>query len=161
MFASVIVNVPASNVDKIFEYSVPSYLEQFISVGSRIKIPFGDGNRITYGFIIDLHEKQMFEGNVKEIEEIPDLKPIINEEQFALADFLKKTTISPMVRILNTMIPAALRMRTSKYLKINQLNGLDAELIDLFNGEEVIKLTKNHLEYSYKIKKAINNGWRC
>ena len=53
MFVNVIVNVPSSLVDKVFEYHVPEYLKDFICVGSRIKISFGEADRLLHGFIIE------------------------------------------------------------------------------------------------------------
>lgn len=155
MYVSVIVNNPSSNVDKIFEYKVPTYLEEFIYVGSRIKIPFGNGDRLIHGFIIDIHEKRVFDGELKEIEDIPDLKPVINEEQFKLAEYLKETTFSPMVRILNSMIPTSLKMKTSKYLYLKDMEDLDADIVSLFNSTDTIKYSPFVSKFAYKIKKAI------
>ena len=157
MYVSVIVNNPSSNVDRIFEYKVPTYLEEFIYVGSRIKIPFGNSDRLIHGFIIDIHENRNFDGELKEIDDIPDLKPVINEEQFKIAEYLKETTFSPMVRILNSMIPTALKMKTSKYLYLKDLEDLDADIVSLFNGTDTIKYSPFVSKYAYKIKKAISN----
>ena len=155
MFVNVIVNVPSSLVDKVFEYHVPEYLEDFICVGSRIKISFGEANRLIHGFIIDIHDEKQFDGPIKDIEDVPDLKPVINEEQFKVAYFLKETTYSPLVRILNCMIPNGLKMKTSKYLTIKNFNGLDADIVELFHGQEIIKYTPYVSKYVNKIKKAL------
>ena len=157
MFVNVIVNVPSSLVDKVFEYHVPEYLEDFISVGSRIKISFGEANRLIHGFIIDIHDEKQFDGPIKDIEDVPDLKPVINLEQFKLAYYLKDTTFSPLVRILNCMIPNALKMKTSKYLTIKNFSELDAEIVDLFHGQEIIKYTPYVAKYVNKIKKALKD----
>ncbi|MDD4211748.1 MAG: hypothetical protein PHC46_05165, partial [Clostridia bacterium] len=39
MIAEVIVDVKASEVDKIFDYNLPSHLK--VQVGSRVFVPFG------------------------------------------------------------------------------------------------------------------------
>lgn len=156
MFVSVIVNVPASKVDREFEYAVPEHLVPFIQVGERIKIPFGETNRLIHGFIIDVHEQSIYQGPLKEIEEIPDLEPVINEEQMKLANYLKNNTFSPLVRILNAMIPEALKMKTSAYLQIYNINEIDAELVEALEGETSVLLSKKLLKYASKIKNAIS-----
>ena len=37
----VLVQLASQNVDKIFDYSVPSHLEESIQVGIRVLVPFG------------------------------------------------------------------------------------------------------------------------
>lgn len=159
MFANVIVNVPSSQVDHIFEYEIPQDLEQFLHVGSRIKIPFGDANRLIHGFVIDIHQNQQYAGEVKQIIEVPDLIPVINQEQLKLAYYLKETTFSPLVRILNAMIPEALKMKTLKYLKFENIREVDAELVMAFNGQATVSLTKEIIKtYGTKIKRALDSG---
>lgn len=158
MFVSVIVNVPASKVDKLFEYKVPDELEPFIEVGERIKIPFGDANRVIHGFIIDVHKEPLYDKEIKEIIEIPDLKPIINIEQLTTARFIKDTCFSPLVRILNLMIPTGLRMKTFKYLVVNDLMKVDGGLASALEGKNKVLIDKKILAYSSQIQKEIKLG---
>lgn len=158
MFVSVIVNIPSSKVDKLFEYKVPNELEPFIEVGERIKIPFGDANRVIHGFIIDIHEIPIYDKEIKEIIEIPDLKSVINHEQFETAKYIKETCYSPLVRILNLMIPTGLRMKTLKYLVVNDLLKIDAALSNALNGNNKVLIDKKLLTYAKQIQKEIKLG---
>ncbi len=159
MYVSVIVNIPASKVDKLFEYRIPSDLEPFIAVGERIKIPFGDANRVIHGFIVDIHQEPLYDKEkIKDVIELPDLKSIINEEQFKTAIYLKETCYSPLVRILNLMIPSGLRMYTLKYLVVNDLLKIDANLAKVLNGRNKVLINKELLKYNNQIQKEIKLG---
>ena len=55
MYAEVIVDIAASNVDKIFDYNVDGSLCNKIKVGIRVEVPFG--NRILEGFVLEIKNK--------------------------------------------------------------------------------------------------------
>ncbi len=158
MFASVIIDNPSSATDYEFEYLVPEFAKAFIGVGSRVKVNFGTSDRLWMGYVVDLHNDALFEGEKKEIIEVLDLEPLINAEQLKLSDFLKKDTICPKSRILNLMIPSSLRLKSSKYLITNDVNLLDANLAMLFKGKHALKITDELKEYTKIINKAIKDG---
>ena len=158
MIASVIVNVSNSNVDRQFDYLVPDTMQDIIKVGARVKVSFGDANRTIMGYVYSLKNESDFSGKLKEIVELLDIEPLISESQFKLAQYIKYDSLSPLVRILNMMIPNALRLKTIKYLHVKNINELDADLALLFNGRNVIEYSNSLLQYNYKIQKEIKKG---
>lgn len=158
MFASIVINVASSNVDQMYEYAVPSDLAPYIMAGARVNVEFGMGNRLVMGYVIDVYEERKFKGEIKPIIELLDLKPIITPLQLKLAEYLKDDTICPLVRILNLMIPDALKLKTYKYLVIKDSSKLDATLVELFNGEEIVEVNSKLNGYHYKIKKEVEKG---
>ena len=52
MIASILVDVKAREVDRTFDYLVPSKLESIIEVGQRVKVPFG--SRLIMGYVLEL-----------------------------------------------------------------------------------------------------------
>ena len=56
MIAKVIVNVSSSNTDQYYDYIVPTEFISFAKIGSRVKVPFGNADRIIMGFILELYE---------------------------------------------------------------------------------------------------------
>ena len=158
MIASVIINVANSNVDQQFDYLVPDAMQDIIKVGSRVKVEFGGGNRTIMGYVFDIKEQTDYTGKLKEIVELLDLEPLITEKQFQLAKYIQYDSLSPLVRILNMMIPSALRLKTVKYLNAKNLNDIDAEIAMLFGGKTTIEYTNRLLKYSYKISKEREKG---
>ena len=43
MIAEIIINRAAKKLDKGFDYKIPKNLEEYITVGSKVLVPFGSG----------------------------------------------------------------------------------------------------------------------
>ena len=56
MHAEVIINSNAKALNKVFDYKVPSDMENNIHIGSRVFVPFGRGSKLEDGFVISLKE---------------------------------------------------------------------------------------------------------
>ena len=52
MISRVVVNNPSSNVDIKYDYEVPASLVDIIKIGTRVKVPFGNGNRALMGYVV-------------------------------------------------------------------------------------------------------------
>ena len=46
MIAEVIINRAAKNLNKGFDYKIPKKMEEIISVGSKVLVPFGNGKKL-------------------------------------------------------------------------------------------------------------------
>lgn len=158
MIASVIINVSNSSVDQQFDYLVPTTLENVIKIGSRVKVTFGSGNRLIMGYVLELKNESIYSGDIKEIKEVLDLDPIFSKIQIELANYIKYDSLSPYVRILNMMIPKALRLKTVKYINVINYNNLDADLALLFKGKQIIEYTNSYYQYNNKIIKERDKG---
>ena len=61
MIAQVIINTNVKTLNKYFSYHVPENLENIIQIGDRVCIPFGKGDKIEEGFVVDYVENCNFE----------------------------------------------------------------------------------------------------
>ena len=68
MIAQIIINSNVKNLNKIFDYNVPTDLEGTICVGDRVLVPFGNKKTFEEGFVIGLKEKTEYK--VKDIVKI-------------------------------------------------------------------------------------------
>ncbi|MBI2104153.1 MAG: primosomal protein N' [Candidatus Omnitrophica bacterium] len=103
--AEVAFNLP---LDKSFHYLIPEAMRQTLAPGMRVAAPFGPRERI--GFVL----KVVAESPVKELKEIRrvlDPRPVIGEEQWALASWLSTYYCCSMGEALATMVPGGLRLR--------------------------------------------------
>ena len=60
MFAEIILNASAKQLNKVFDYIVPQELEKKIQNGNRVLVPFGSSNKIKEGFIVNLKQNSKF-----------------------------------------------------------------------------------------------------
>ncbi len=75
MIAQVVLNNKEQNIDKVFDYAVPKAFEQKMSVGMRVSVPFGWGNRRVDGIVIGVKAESDFE-RLKEISSIYGSEPV-------------------------------------------------------------------------------------
>lgn len=140
--AQVIVDVPTMQTDQPFTYLIPLNLEQQLTVGMRVEVPFGNGNRHLQGFVLAIDEvsdevisAQTFQW--KEILSVLDLKPVLNTELLELADYMKEKTFAFKITCLQTMLPSVMRADYSKYIYLT--DELEETLQDeLFYGLDEI-----------------------
>ena len=157
MIASVVVNVKSNNVDYAFTYSIPENIIPLIKVGSRVKVPFGQSNRLLMGYVLELKD-ELSTMELKDIMELVDIEPVLSEKQIELAKFIKEDTICPLIRILNVMVPSSLQLKSKKYLNIVNYDDLDANLATILGGKQVVEYTSRLSSFSYQIEKAIEKG---
>lgn len=140
--AKVIVDVPTMQTDQPFTYLVPENLNEQLAVGMRVEVPFGNGNRYVQGFVLAIEPMAatvLDETNVqlKELVAVLDLKPVLNTEMLALADYMKEKTFAFKITCLQTMLPSVMRADYQKYIYLT--DELSEELQDqLFYGLEEI-----------------------
>lgn len=140
--AKVIVDVPTMQTDQPFTYLVPENLNEQLAVGMRVEVPFGNGNRHVQGFVLAIEPMAAMvldEANVqlKELVAVLDLKPVLNTEMLALADYMKEKTFAFKITCLQTMLPSVMRADYQKYIYLT--DELSEELQDqLFYGLEEI-----------------------
>ncbi|MBC1860405.1 primosomal protein N' [Listeria welshimeri] len=131
--AKVIVDVPAMQVDRPFDYFIPEDLEELIRPGMRVSVPFG--NRKIQGFVTSL-DKTEENPKLKGIDGVMDLAPVLNEELMELGDWLAEDTLSFRVSAYQAMLPAALRAKYEKYFL--RLDDENEELEQLFESYETL-----------------------
>ncbi|WP_040374003.1 hypothetical protein, partial [Peribacillus psychrosaccharolyticus] len=73
--AAVIVDVPAKQTDREFDYKIPDKWLGLIQPGMRVIVPFGP--RMVQGFVTGLKDKSEFD-KLRQIKEPMDLEPVLN-----------------------------------------------------------------------------------
>lgn len=124
MIAKVIVDISASDVDKVFDYNVIDGVEK----GSRVNVPFG--NRDIEGYVIDFAEStDLPPEKIKSISGVIDDKPIISEEQLKLCDYMTERFHLRKVDVLRLLLPSKMRGGRIKALEKNVVS-VSPEYID-------------------------------
>ena len=106
MFANIIVDITHEKLDKIFQYRVPSHMEGELSIGMEVLVPFGKGNRMTKGYVVDFSENCDYDlSKVKEIAEISRKGMAIEGKLVVLAAWMKEHYGGTMIQALKTVLP--------------------------------------------------------
>ena len=133
MYASVIVDVTNKQINKAFEYKIPSHLEEIVEIGHRVLVPFG--SRKVLGFVIDIHDESEFSEKLKDIYDVLDIKPIITKDFILLAKYMVDRYYSFYITCLKNMIPQSLRVDYLKKVHVLDYSKMDEDTKKLFSND--------------------------
>lgn len=154
MVAEVIINSIVKNLNKIFDYNIPSNLEDKIKVGSRVLVPFGNGKKLEDAFVVNI--KQTSEYKIKDILKFEEQS--FSEENIDLAKWMSKRYFCNISDCLKLMLPPG----TSTKIEQNRAKEKTANFIYLKKSIEEIdidienKILKS--EKQIKILKFLGNN---
>lgn len=133
-FADVIIDISTKNVDRVFQYRIPPFLADTVSVGCRVMVPFGRGDALRKGYVVSVTAEPSFDPEkIKEIRETVSGAVPVQEQMICLAWWMKERYGSTMNQALKTVLPvkasvAAREEKTIVSLKPEEeLSGLLAE----------------------------------
>ena len=111
LYARVIIDISHEKVDRPFCYKVPEYLLEQIEVGSCVEVPFGKGNTLRKGYVIELMETPDFDPNL--IKEIQNVKSGVQVENklIRLAYWIREEYGSTMIQALQTVLPVKQKVK--------------------------------------------------
>ncbi|NHM29741.1 primosomal protein N' [Neobacillus terrae] len=169
--ASVIVDVPAKQTDRSFDYLIPAKWENIIQPGIRVIVPFGP--RKIQGFVKEIKSQSDFE-KLKEISEPMDLYPALNPELMNLGEWLADHTLSFKISAYQAMLPAALKAKYVKKIRLVPGKGIEVlpeDIQQLFHETSELdwdqsvqqgfisalqkEASKGHVEVIYQVKERV------
>lgn len=167
MLADILVEVVAKTTDKTFTYHIPDGMKA--KEGMRALVPFGRRN--IEGFIIRIYDEVELDYEVKDIIQLVDEKPVLNEEMLELGKYISKKTLSPLTLSYQTMLPSGLKAREKTNINKKIVKYLHVLKVGEFKGEKqkqvfdyvkknnlVLKAEANKISSS-AVKTLINNGY--
>ena len=123
MIAEVIVDVLASEVDRVFDYNIPSSCAD-ITVGYRVLVPFG-GRKIE-GYVISIKETtDCPPDKLKSIISLCDSKPLILPEIIELIKYMKEKLYLRLIDGIRLAVPSG--VRNGVEFKVEKIVTLDNE----------------------------------
>jgi primosomal protein N' (replication factor Y) len=133
-FAQIIIDISHEKVDRTFDYRIPPQLEDRISVGVLVKIPFGKGNSLRKGYVVGITDHADYDADkIKEIAGIVEGSVSAESQLIMLAWWLKEQYGSTMNQALKTVLPVKQKVKPKekKVLRLlipeEQLEAVTAE----------------------------------
>ncbi|TWT10359.1 primosomal protein N' [Streptococcus sp. sy004] len=154
--AQVIVDIPLMQTDRPYSYLIPDELLSNIELGSRVHVPFGRGNRLLQGFVVDITENQSSQ-DLKAIVAVLDFWPVLTSEQLYLANQLRHSVFSYKISILKAMLPNLLNSNYDRLLQpTDQLLPEDRQAI--FGDKTEIPWSKVNPVLQTKVNQLVKQG---
>ena len=115
VIAKVIVDVPLMQTDKPYSYQIPSEFEDMVEAGMRVHVPFGKGNRLIQGIVVDVVEEADTSEELKAIGGI-GLHSSLKSRAVLVGRSIAKSVFSYKITILKAMLPSLLNSSYDKIL---------------------------------------------
>lgn len=161
--------------DKLFLYKIPSDLEDIITPGMRVMIPFGRGSALRQGFVFEIRVSEENENiELKSIASILDSVPLLGDEMLKLAVWIRERCFCTYFIAAKALLPGGMCMKTEKtYLcssdipteKYEQLNETEKLIISYLRKkkdyvrESLILKNAGLSKESALIKRLVRKGY--
>ncbi|MDD6763749.1 MAG: primosomal protein N' [Clostridiales bacterium] len=116
MYAGVVVNQPARAVDRIFDYSIPKELEDSVRPGSRVLVPFTNGNIEMEAFVLYVTETTDVKSGIKSIIRLSAEDAAFRESMVPLIEFMHERYLATYLEIIHTIIPSGTSVKSIEWI---------------------------------------------
>lgn len=113
--------------DMLYYYAVPDELADILSVGSRVVVPFGRGNKKRIGLVFAVENVEC-EKPLKSLDFIIDEKPVISDELLRLCVWLRDNTFCTYYDAFRAILPPGLGYSLKKNLSL--VSGFSEDITD-------------------------------
>ena len=111
-FANIIVDISHEKVDRPFQYRIPEALLGLPEPGMKVRIPFGSGNKLRTGYIIEITDEPEFDvSRLKEIDSVIEEGVQVESRLIRLAFWMKEHYGSTMINALKTVLPVRQKLK--------------------------------------------------
>ena len=136
-FAEIVINISHENVDRPYTYAVPDDLKDKVFIGSVVNVPFGKGDTVRKGIIVDFCDETDFdESKIKPITGIEEKDVSLSDIRVRLAVWMKQNYGSTLANALKTVLPVKKKVNRAVTKVI--IRNVSVETVD-----EEIKKTEN------------------
>ena len=136
LYADVIVDISHEKLDKSFQYRVPERLREALETGMCVTVPFGNGNKLIKGYVIDMGGSCKFDpAKTKDIQDIVKDGVGVEDKMIALAVWIRRNYGCTMIQALKTVLPAKQSVKKLEHKTIERLMTRE-EIISLLGISE-------------------------
>lgn len=148
-FIDVIIPIP---LQKLFTYSVTSSESEFLKAGIRVAVPFGK-SKIYTGIVLNIHSNAPTAYEAKEIQQILDETPIVNEKQLQLWQWIANYYLCTLGDVMRAALPSAFILESETIITKGSKKNIDESILK--DDEFLVYEALNH-QSSLKIHDISN-----
>ena len=131
--ARVALDSPLPNLDRLFDYSIPSDLAALAVVGARVRVPFGRNKSLQDAFVVEISDHSEFEGKLASIAEVVSAVPVLPKNLFALARAVADRQASTLGDVLSGAV-------AKRFVAVEKKFDLASTAASRVNGDEPANL---------------------
>ncbi len=109
-YANIIIDISHEKLDRTFQYRIPEDLAGKVRPGVAVDVPFGRGNRMTRGWVIEVTgEPEIEPERIKDVAAVAEGELPIESQLIALAAWIRENFGGTMNQALKTVLPVKRR----------------------------------------------------
>ena len=121
-YANIIVDISHEKVDRPFQYIIPDSLRDQIEVGVRVRVPFGMGNKIQEGYVMEVTDRSDYpEDRLKTILEVVEHSIALEGRSLKLSWWIKQNYGSTMIAAVKTVLPVKQTVKAAEKKSVELL----------------------------------------
>ena len=105
MIARVVIDSPLPQLDRLFDYEIPSQLVEDVAVGVRVRVRFGRSKTLLDAFVVEIVERSDFEGKLSTLDELVSSVPVLDPKIFALIRAVADRQAATASDVLRLAVP--------------------------------------------------------
>ncbi|OYX25604.1 MAG: primosomal protein N' [Flavobacteriales bacterium 32-35-8] len=148
-FIDVIIPIP---LQKLFTYSITKAESDFLKIGMRVSVPFGK-SKIYTGIVYNIHNDAPMAYEAKEIHQILDDAPIVNEKQLQLWHWIAEYYMCTLGDVMRAALPNAFILESETIISKNTIKDIDESTL---KDDEFLVYEALHHQSSLKIHDLVN-----
>lgn len=143
MIAQVYVNTTNLNIDKSFDYLVPTALEGKISAGSRVRVPFGGANLPKEAYVTLLKEESSF-SSLKQIRSVTDDFPVLTKSSMDLCFHMRERYFCTFSEAAALMLPPGTDAKFEEWISLSHKYYENIHFAKTSRQQQLIKLLEEN-----------------
>ena len=148
-FIDVIIPVP---LNKLYTYSITTSESEFLKPGMRVAVPFGN-SKVYSGIVFRVHNDAPSAYEAKDIQQILDDTPIVNEKQLQLWQWIAKYYMCTLGDVMRAALPSAFILESETVITKNSVKEFDESIL---KDDEFLVFEALHHQSSLKIHDISN-----
>jgi len=140
MVAEILTEIGIESLNKTFTYLIPEELNKKIQIGMRVLIPFGKQKLEGFVLSIKKYNGNDYEYKLKNIIDIIDEFPVLNNELLELGKYISDKTLCTLISAYQVMLPTALKAKQKTKVNIKE----KSYIIKNKSIEEINEYIKNN-----------------
>ena len=120
-FVKVVIGQKSDRTDKEYTYAVPNQIQESIAIGSQVIVPFGKGNRLIEGFVVDiLEEPDIACSGIKFVQQVVGERPVLSAQSIALCRWMREMYSCRWMEAIQCVSPAGFSVKVESEIKLTE-----------------------------------------
>jgi primosomal protein N' (replication factor Y) len=124
-FIDIIIPIP---LQKLFTYSITASEAGFLKLGMRVAVPFGK-SKIYTGIVAKIHTDAPTAYEAKDIHQILDDAPVVNEKQLQLWQWISKYYMCTMGDVMRAALPSGFILESETIITKSNTTTIDESIL--------------------------------